>query len=171
MRNLVTTLAAASLLAGCATAPELAHEGDLSPLKGKILVAQASQAGPPAGSADATLTKAVEGQLLTRLAARGADTSSGKAPAYLMQVAIGTSVQPVGISTATGSKVATSPWRSAPTKPHWWTRRGPARTTTLVILDTATGKPAAWATVRGSSADPAVLADQLMKALAPVAKG
>ncbi len=171
MRILVTTLAAGLLLAACATAPRLAHEGDLAPLKGKTLVAQVSQAGPPAGSADSTLTKALEGQLLTRLAAGGADISGGKAPAYLMQLAIGTSVQPVGISTATGLKVATSPWRSAPTKPHWWNRRGPARTTTLVILDTATGKPAAWATVRGASTDPVVLADQLMKALTPAAKG
>jgi hypothetical protein len=167
----VVALSLATLaLAGCATPPRLAHEGSLPALGGKALVARASQATP--AGADAVLAKAIEAQVMSRLVASGADASGARAPTYLVQVAVGTSQPAVGVSTAVGPLAAQAPWRSAPTRLRPWSRRGPVRTVTLVVLDAVTGKPAAWATVRASGADATDLAERLVAVLTPApAKG
>lgn len=167
MRIVMTASVAFStlVLAGCATPPRLTHDGALPALAGQALAASTSPA-TPAGT-DATLAKAIEAQVMSRLVAGGADASGARPPAYLVQVAIGTSPPAVGVSAAAGPLAAQAPWRSAPTRLRPWSRRGPVRVATLVVLDVATGKPTGWATVRSSSADATDLADQLVTALSP----
>jgi hypothetical protein len=151
------------VLAGCATPPRLARDGALPPLAGQALAAPASPAAPT--GTDAALAKAIEAQVISRLAAGGADASGARAPAYLVQVAVGTSSPAVGVSAAAGPLAAQAPWRSVPTRLHPWSRRGPIRVATLVVLDVATGKPTGWATVRSSSVSAADLAERLVAAL------
>lgn len=158
MRILIAALAL--MLAGCATAPRLANEGVLPVLAGRAVALQGGQAAP--SGPDAALVKAIEAQVMTRLAAGGADASGARPPAYLVQVAVATADPAVGVAAFAGPSPA---WRSAPVRLRPWSRRGPSRTATLVVLDVATGKPAAWASVRGSRADPADLADRLMAAV------
>jgi hypothetical protein len=153
-------------LAGCATAPRLAHEGLLPSLAGQAVVVQGGQAAP--AGPNAALAKAIEARVLTRLAAGGADPSGARPPAYLVQVAVASAAPAVGVATAVGPQPA---WRSAPIRPRPWSRRGPVRTATLVVLDAATGRPAAWASVRTSGQDPANLADRLVAAMTLPAKG
>ena len=153
------------VLAGCATPPRLAHDGALPLLAGQTLVAPASPATPT--GTDAALAKAIEAQVMVRLAAGGADASGARAPAYLVQVAVGTSPPAVGVSAAAGPLAAQAPWRSAPTRLHPWSRRGPVRVATLAVVETASGKVVAWATVRSSSTDATDLANRLVAALSP----
>ncbi|EJL30682.1 hypothetical protein PMI01_03074 [Caulobacter sp. AP07] len=158
------------VLAGCATPPRVAHDGALPALAGQALAAPASPAAPT--GTDVALAKAIEAQVMSRLVAGGADASGARPPAYLVQVAVGTSAPAVGVSAAAGPLAAQAPWRSAPTRLHPWSRRGPVRVATLVVLDVATGKPTGWATARSSSADATDLADRLVAALSsPPGKG
>lgn len=162
MRNLVITLTATLAITGCATAPTVARDGDLAVLKGKSLATLSGQSAP----GDAALAKTIEAGVLKGLAANGADVSSGKPPAYLLQVGVGVSAPTVGISNVAGPSVKETAWRSAPTKRHFWQRRGQAHTATAVVLDVATGKPAAWASVRADRDDPELMAQRLVQALA-----
>jgi hypothetical protein len=155
------TLATALAVSGCASAPTITRDGNLAALKGKSLA-------PLSGSAaakDAALAKSIEAGVLKRLAANGADVSSGKPPAYLLQIGVGVSPPKVGISNVAGKSVKDTAWRSAPTKRHWWQRKGQAHTATAVVLDVATGKPTAWATVRADRANPDLMAERLVRAL------
>jgi len=161
MRILVFSLAGALALSGCATAPTAVREGSLAALRGQSLAPLSGQSAP----ADAALANAIQAGVLKRLAASGADVSGGKPPAYLLQVGLGVSAPVVGVSGVAGASFKDTAWRSAPTKRHFWNRRGPAHTATAVVLDVATGKPAAWATVRADAADAEVTADRLVKAL------
>lgn len=165
VRNLVITLTATLAISGCATAPTVARDGGIAVLKGKSVVALSDQLS----ATDPALVKAIEGGVLKGLAANGADVSSGKPPAYLLQVGIGVSAPTVGISNIAGPSVKEIAWRSAPTKRHWWQRRGQAHTATAVVLDVATGKPAAWASVRADRDDPELMAQRLVQALAGTA--
>lgn len=162
MRNLVITLTATLAITGCATAPTVARDGSLAVLKGKSLATLSGQSSP----SDAALAKSIEVGVLTGLAANGADVSSGKPPAYLLQIGVGVSAPTVGISNVAGPSVKETAWRSAPTKRHFWQRRGQAHTATAVVLDVATGKPAAWASVRADRDDPELMAQRLVQALA-----
>jgi hypothetical protein len=162
LRNLVITLAATLAISGCATAPTVTHDGNLAVLKGKSLAALSGQSSPT----DAALAKSIETGVLKRLAANGVDVAGGKPPAYLLQVGVGVSAPGVGISNVAGPSVKQTAWRSAPTKRHWWQRQGQAHTATAVVLDVATGKPAAWASVRADRGDPEQMAEQLAQALA-----
>jgi hypothetical protein len=165
MRVLSATLVASLLLSACATRPQVAHEGDLTVLKGQAVAADEDAVAPT--GADAVLAKAIEARVISRMSQVGA-VQPGALPArYRLQVAVATSPTAVGISTAVGSQVGVAPWRSAPTKLHPWSRRGPVRTATLAVLDLSNGKVAAWATVRASSGDPVDLADRLVAALTP----
>ena len=173
MRVLVTTLAVGLmgglLLTACATRPQVAHEGDLTPLKGQAVLSASvyhSSLATPAGS-DAALTKTIEAGVESRLSKQGTVAAGVLPPRYLLQVAVGISPAEVGISPAVGAQVAVTPWRSAPTKRHFWNRRGPVHTATLSVLDLSTGKVVAWSTVRTSSADSVDIADRLVAALAP----
>jgi hypothetical protein len=163
MRVLVTTLVAGLLLGACATPPQLAHEGDLTGLRGQAVLAEAGPASP-AGD-DAALAKAIEARVTRRVGEIGAVQPGVLPSRYRLQVAVGTSPAQVGISTAVGPQVGVAPWRSAPTRLRPWSRRGPVRTATLAVLDLSSGKVAAWATVRASSTDPVDLADRLVAAL------
>lgn len=166
MRVLPATLVASLLLSACATRPQVAHEGDLTVLKGQVVTADGGAAAPM--GADAALAKSIEARVISRMSEVGA-VQPGAAPArYRLQVAVASSPAVVGISAAVGPQVGVSPWRSAPTKLRPWSRRGPVRTATLAVLDLSNGKVAAWATVRASSDDPADLADRLVAALKPV---
>jgi transposase InsO family protein len=169
MRVLVTTLACGLLLGACATRPQVAHEGNLSPLKGQVVMAattyQSSQATPT--GADATLAKAVEVGVESRLLKQDSVGAGVLAPRYLLRVAVATSPMAVGISAAAGPQVGVAPWRGAPVKRHFWNRRGPVRTATLSVLDLSTGQVVAWSTVRTSSASADDLADRLVAALSP----
>lgn len=160
--NLVAGLAAGAMLSACATRTQVAHEGDLSPLKGQPMLVETGSS--ETAGADAALAKAIETRVQDRAGAVGAGAA---APRYRLQVAVATSPTQVGITTAVGPQVGVSPWRSGPDKLHFWTRRGPVRTATLAVLDLSTGKVTAWAAVRSSSSDAAVLADQLVAALTP----
>lgn len=163
MRILVFSLAAATALSGCATAPTVVRDGSLAALRGQSLAALNGQSAPPADAAQAS---EIQAGVLKRLAAAGADVSGGKPPAYLLQVGVGVSAPAVGVSGVAGPSFKETDWRSAPTRRHFWNRRGPAHTATAVVLDVSTGKPAAWATVRADGADAEVTADRLVKALA-----
>ncbi|WP_165185787.1 hypothetical protein [Caulobacter soli] len=165
MRVLLTTMVASLLLGACATRPQVAHEGDLTGLKGQAVLTEAGAAAPT--GADATLAKSIEARVLSRISEAGA-VQPGALPArYRVQVAVGSSPAGVGISTAVGPQVGVAPWRSAPTKLRPWSRRGPVRTATLAVLDLSNGKIAAWATVRSSSGDADDLANRLVAALKP----
>jgi hypothetical protein len=162
VRNLVITLTATLAITGCATAPTVARDGDLAVLKGKSLATLNGSSAP----SDAALAKSIEAGVLKGLAANGVDVSSGKPPAYLLQVGVGVSAPTVGISNVAGPSVKETAWRSAPTKRHFWQRRGQAHTATAVVLDVATGKPMAWASVRADRDDPELMAQRLVQALA-----
>ncbi len=161
MRILVFSLTSALALSGCATAPTMVREGSLAALRGQSLATLSGQSA----STDAALATAIQAGVLKRLAASGADVSGGRPPAYLLQVGVGVSAPVVGVSGVAGASFKDTAWRSAPTKRHFWNRRGPAHTATAVLLDVATGKPAAWATVRADAVDAEVTADRLVKAL------
>jgi len=162
LRNLVITLAATLAVSGCATAPTIARDGGIAALKGQSMRALSDQLS----ATDPALVKAIESGVLKGLAANGADVSSGKPPAYLLQIGVGVSAPTVGISNVAGASVKDTAWRSAPTKRHWWNRRGQAHTATAVVLEVATGKPAAWASVRADRDDPELMAQRLVQALA-----
>lgn len=162
MRNLVITLAATLVLGGCATTPTVTRDGGIAMLKGKAL----APLGDQLSATDPALVKAIESGVLQGLAANGADVSSGKPPAYLLQVGVGVSAPKVGISNIAGPSAKDTAWRSAPTKRHFWQRRGQAHTVTAVVLNVATGKPEAWATVRADRVDPAMMSQRLVQALA-----
>jgi hypothetical protein len=161
MRLLLTCLAASLLLGACAVPPKSLHEGDLTSLKGQVALAEVGTVAP----ADATLAKAIAARVQERVLSQGAISPGGLGPRYRLEVAVGTSPTPVGITTAAGAEVGVAPWRSAPTKLRPWSRRGPVRTATLSVLDLTTGKVIAWASVRASSNDPNDLADGLVAAL------
>jgi transposase InsO family protein len=163
MRVLVTTLVAGLMLSACATRPQAAHEGSLVGLKEFVVL----HAGDPASSAkaDVVFFKAVQAQVDRRVSEAGGIGAGVLGARYHMQLAIGTSPAEVGISTAAGSQVGVAPWRSAPTKLHFWNRRGPVRTATLSVLDLSTGKVVAWSSVRTSNADAVDIADRLVAAL------
>jgi len=161
MRILLFSLAGALALSGCATAPTVTRNGDLAALRGQSLAPLSGQSAP----ADAVLASAIQAGVLKRLAAGGADVSGGKSPAYLLQVGVGVSAPVVGASGVAGASFKDTAWRSAPTRRHFWNRRGPAHTATAVVLDVSTGQPAAWATVRAERADAEVTAERLVKAL------
>ncbi|WP_419254566.1 hypothetical protein ACN2C6_03765 [Caulobacter sp. ErkDOM-YI] len=161
MRILVFSLTGALALSGCATAPTVVRDGSLAALRGQSLAPLSSQSSP----ADGALAAAIQAGVLKRLVAVGADVSGSKPPAYLLQVGVGVSGPAVGVSGVAGPSFKDTVWRSAPTKRHFWNRRGPAHTATAVVLDVATGKPAAWATVRAGDADAEVTADRLVKVL------
>ena len=165
MRALPATLVASLLLSACATRPQVAHEGDLTVLKGQAVAADGDAAAPT--GADAILAKSIEARVISRMSETGTVQSGALPLRYRLQVAVGTSPAAVGISTAVGPQVAVAPWRSAPTKLRPWSRRGPVRTATLAVLDLSSGKVAAWATVRTSNDDPVDLADRLVAALTP----
>jgi hypothetical protein len=165
MRVLPTTLVASLLLSACATRPQVAHEGDLTVLKGQAVAADEGAATPT--GADAALARSIEARLISRMSEVGAVSPGALPVRYRLQVAVATSPAMVGISTAVGPQVGVAPWRSAPTKLRPWSRRGPMRTATLAVLDLSSGKVAVWATVRSSSGDPVDLADRLVAALKP----
>jgi hypothetical protein len=165
MRVLSTTLVASLLLSACAMRPQMAHEGDLTLLKGQAVAVDGGAAAPT--GVDAALARSIGARVISRMSEVGA-ISPGALPArYRLQVAVATSPAEVGISPAVGPQVGVAPWRSAPTKLRPWSRRGPVRTATLAVLDLSSGKVAAWATVRASSDDPVDLADRLVAALTP----
>jgi len=159
----LATLALA--LAGCATQPRLTHEGVLPALGDQVVLAQ-EDAASPAGP-DAVLADGIQAEVMTRLRKQGAVAPGGRPPRYLVQVGVGAAQPPVGVSTAAVPPVAGPGWRSAPTPVRPWSRRGPVRTATLVLVDTASGKVVAWATVRTARADAADLAERLLAALSP----
>jgi len=167
MRVLLMTLAAGLALSGCATRPQVAHEGDLSPLKGQAVMSasayRASQAAPT--GTDAALAKTVEAGVARRLARQGTIDAGVVAPRYLLQVAVATSPGEVGMSTGVGPQVGVAPWRGAPVKRHFWNRRGPVRTATLSVLDLSSGKVVAWSSVRAAGANAEDLANRLVAAL------
>lgn len=166
MRIAMTALAASLTLAGCATRPQVTNQGDLSMLKGQVVMSQGvyhSSLATPTGP-DAVLAQTIEREVEGRLLERGSIGAGVLAPRYLIQVAVATSDPAVGVSPAVGPR-AEGPWRSAPTKLRFWNRRGPLRTATLVVVEVATGKPTAWATVRSSSADAKDFADRLLAAV------
>ncbi len=163
MRMVSMTLITGLLLGGCATPPQVAHEGDLGGLAGQAVAMQAAGPSDP----DHTLVQAIQARAASRIAELGA-VPSGPMPArYRLQVTVGTSPAGVGISTAVGPQVEVAPWRSAPIRLRPWSRRGPVRTAALAVLDLSSGKVVAWATVRASSDDPVDLADRLVAALKP----
>lgn len=165
MRIAMTALVASLTLAGCATRPQVAHEGVLpTPLNAVAAL------GGVATPTDKALAKAVEARVMAGLRAKGAIDAGDAKPNYLIQVSVATSDPAIGVSAAAGPKAEVA-WRSAPTKLHFWNRRGPVHTATLVVIDASTGQPTAWATVRASNADATDLADRLLAAVSAPAKG
>jgi len=163
MRVLVTTLVAGLMLSACATRPQAAHEGVLSPLTHQAVAVQTDTATP--SGPDATLAKAVQARVYSHVLALGSVEPGPLGPRYRLEVAVATSPGEVGISTGVGPQVGVAPWRGAPVKRHFWNRREPVRTATLSVLDLANGRVVAWASVRASSADADDLADRLVAAL------
>lgn len=162
MRVLVTTLMAGLLLAACATRPQVAHEGGLSPM---LRQAVAIDSGSSSTDADARLAHAIQAGVHERVLALGAVEPGVLGPRYRLQVAVATSPGEVGVSTGVGPQVGIAPWRAAPVKRRFWNRRGPVRTATLSVLDLSSGKVVAWSSVRAASTDAEDLADRLVAAL------
>ena len=163
MRVLVTTLVAGLMLSACATRPQVAHEGALSPLTHQAVAVQTDPAAPT--GLDATLAQAVQARVYSRVLALGSVEPGPLGPRYRLRVAVATSPGEVGVSTGVGPQVGVAPWRGAPVKRHFWNRRGPVRTATLSVLDLASGRVVAWSTVRTQSADAVDVADRLVAAL------
>lgn len=161
----MTVLATGLTLAGCATRPQVAHEGVLPTPLGTVAVR-----GGLATPADAVLAQAIEARVTVGLAEKGAIEAGADKPDYLVQVSVATSDPAVGVSTAVGPLAADAPWRTAPTRLRFWNRRAPVHTATLVLIEVATGKPTAWATVRSPSADAQDLADRLLAAVSAAPK-
>jgi hypothetical protein len=161
----MTVLAASLTLAGCATRPQVAHEGALPAPLGTV-----AARGGLATPADAALAQAVEARVMAGLAKKGAVEAGAARPDYLVQVSVATSDPALGVSTAVGPMTADAPWRSAPSKLHFWNRRAPVHTATLVLIEVATGRLTVWATVRSPSADPKDLADRLLAAVSGAPK-
>jgi len=152
-------------LAGCATPPRLTHEGFLPALGDQVVLAQESAASP--AGPDALLANAIQAEVMTRLRGQGAAPPGGRTPRYLVQLGVGNAQPAVGVSTAAVPLAAAPAWRSAPIPVRPWSRRGPVRTATLVVVDATSGKVVAWATARAVRADAADLADRLVAALSP----
>lgn len=165
MRVRELALAGAALLAlsACA-APRAVGQGDVAGLKGVGVAAYASQAD----GEDAAFAKAVQSRAISQLGAK----DGGDKPAYLVQVGVAVAASPVGVSSAAGTLDAKA-WRSAPEKKPWWRfwgGKGPARTVTLAVVDTGSGKTVAWSSIRVRTEAPATVADRLVAALQAPAK-
>ena len=166
MRVLMTTLVVGLALSGCATRPQVAYEGGLSPLTHQAVAVQTDPADPAAPDGpDAALAKAIQTRVHSRVLALGSVEPGPLGPRYRLQVAVATSPGEVGVSTGVGPQVGVAPWRGAPVKRHFWNRGGPVRTATLSVLDLSSGKVVAWSSVRASTANPDALADRLVAAL------
>jgi hypothetical protein len=126
--------------------------------------------GGLATPADTALAQAIKARVTAGLAEKGATPAGADKPDYLVQVSVATSDPAVGVSTVVGPLMADAPWRSAPTKLRFWNRRAPVHTATLVLIEVATGRPTAWATVRSPSADADDLADRLLAAVSAAPK-
>lgn len=119
----------------------------------------------PSSAADAALAGSVQAGVLKRLAAEGIDVAGREPPAYLLQVGIGHSAPAVGISNLAGPSLKETAWRSAPSRPGFWRHRGVSQTATAVVIDVASGRPVAWATVRSDDTNADVTAERLARAL------
>lgn len=153
------TLAAAGAcfltLSACAS-PRAVGQGDVTALKGAAVAAYASQAD----SEDKAFAKAVQDQALGQLGGGAV----GGMPAYLVQVGVAAGPPAVGVSSSAGP-LDDKAWRSQPSRPHFWSRKGPVRTVTLAVLDARSGKTIAWSSIRVRKGEPAAVADLLVAAL------
>lgn len=150
-----------TLLAACAS-PRAVGQGDVTGLKGMAAYASA------ADGADATFAKAVQARAIDALGGSG-----GGKPAYLVQVGVAVAPSLVGVSSAAGTLDAKA-WRSPAEREAWWRPwrgKGPARTVTLAVVEAGTGKTVAWSSIRVRKGQPAAVADLLVAALKPTAKG
>lgn len=155
------------LLTACAS-PRAIGQGDVTGLSRMAPYASA------ANSADGVFARAVEARAVDLLG----ESHDGGEPAYLVQVGVALTPPEVAISSAAGT-LDDQAWRSPAERRPWWrpcAGRSPARTVTLAVIDARSGKTVAWASVRlrpdgGKGAEPAVVADRLVAALRPSAKG
>lgn len=152
---------AALALAGCASAPAVVREGGLATVRGRSLAPLVS----PQAAADAALAGSVQAGVLKLLAAEGIDVAGREPPAYLLQVGIGHSAPAVGVSDLAGPSLKETAWRSAPSRPGFWRRRGLSQTATAVVIEVASGRPVAWASVRSDATSAAITAQRLARAL------
>ena len=155
-----------ALLTACAS-PRAVGQGDVTGLTGMAAYASA------ADGADAAFAKAVQARAIDALGGAG----TGGKPAYLVQVGVAVAPSSVGVSSAAGV-LDDRAWRSPAEQEAWWRPwrgKGPARTVTLAVIETGTGKTVAWSSIRvrpsrGKGSEPTAVADLLVAALKPAPK-
>ncbi|MFZ3004558.1 MAG: hypothetical protein WA047_00185 [Phenylobacterium sp.] len=149
--KLVLPLAAAALLAGCATPPQVVRSGDPAFANGKTLALAASQATP--------LDRARPDQASALVMARlGGRTVEPAAADYLMQVAFSELPKGVGVM-----RDGAGSWLSEARR-RFGLRR-PAYAVSITAIETRTGRAAFSATAtEPAHGDPAKAVDRLVAA-------
>lgn len=154
--KILTPLAAAALLAGCATPPLVARAGDPAFAEGKTLALASSAAAP----GDRTRLDQAAALVLERLKARDARLGDPAAADYLLQVTFATLPKGVGVMRSKAGD-----WLADPKAGRHWGLRGPAYALSLTAIDTRSGKAAFSATAtERAHGEPAAAVDRLATA-------
>lgn len=152
--KLLLPLAAAALLAGCATPPQVVRSGDPDFARGKTLALAPSAATP----LDKTRPDQASALVMDRLRARDARAAEPANADYLMQVAFSALPKGVGVM-----RDGAGDWVSEARRRFGL--RSPAYAVSVTAIDTKTGKAAFSATAtQRAHGDPAQAVDRLVSA-------
>ena len=151
--KLLLPLAAAALMAGCASAPQVVRSGDPGFAKGKTLALAVTEATP----LDRTRPDQASAQVMQRLAGRTAEPAAAD---YLMQVTFAALPKGVGVM-----RDGAGDWVSDPKSHRRFGMRSPAYAVSITAIDARTGKAAFSATAtERAHGDPAKAVDRLVSA-------
>ncbi|MES2724323.1 MAG: hypothetical protein V4656_14310 [Pseudomonadota bacterium] len=152
--KLLLPLAAAALLAGCATPPQVVRSGDPAFARGKTVALRVSEATP----SDRARLDQASVLVLEKLQAQEARVGEPAAADYLMQVAVSALPKGVGVMRdGAGSWLSQSRRRFG--------MRSPGYAVSITAIEARTGKAAFSATATGrAQGDPAKTVDQLVTA-------
>ena len=135
--KILTPLAAAALLAGCATPPQVVRAGDPAFAHGKTLALAPSTAEP----GDRARPDQAAALVLGRLKARDARLADPASADYLLQVTFAALPKGVGVMRSKAGD-----WLADPKAGRRWGLRGPAYALSVTAIDTRSGKAAFSAT-------------------------
>lgn len=151
--KLLLPLAAAALMAGCASAPQVVRSGDPGFAKGKTLALAVTEATP----LDRARPDQASALVLQRLGGRTAEPAAAD---YLMQVAFAALPKGVGVM-----RDGAGDWVSDPKGHRRFGMRSPAYAVSITAIETKTGKAAFSATAtERAHGDPAKAVDRLVSA-------
>ncbi|WP_421930603.1 hypothetical protein [Phenylobacterium sp.] len=154
--KILTSLAAAALLAGCATPPQAVRAGDPAFADGKTLALAPSAATP----GDRARLDQAGALALDRLKARDARLGDPASADYLLQVTFAALPKGVGVM-----RDKAGDWLADPKAGRRWGLRGPAYALNVTAIDTRTGKAAFSATAtERAHGEPAAAVDRLVTA-------